>query len=454
MNWKTMTLTGWGRTSHADVLACRPERASEVRAALEIENAGGILAHGGGRSYGDAALNGGGRAILTGRLNRILAFDRETGEVTCEPGVTFRDLIEVFVPRGFMAPASPGTAFATIGGALANDVHGKNHDRHGSFGDHVTSIELMLADGSTRRISPSEDADLFHATIGGLGLTGFMRQISFRLLPGARPQVALAERRIADLDAYLAAFAEIRHTATFSVGWIDALARGRALGRGILETAEFAASDSPGESDAQLRQRAHKVPVDFPGFALNPLAVRLFNAAYFARVGASGRTRVAPLAKFLYPLDAILAWNRIYGERGFYQFQCVLPDAEAPRGLRQLLETIAAAGRGSFLAVLKTLGGAGRGYLSFPLRGFTLALDFPRTRGIEDLLGALERIVRDRGGRIYLAKDALLSAEGFRAMYPQADRFKAVLERVDPNARFTSDLARRLKLKPARSSTA
>ncbi len=447
-----MTLTGWGRTSHASVLACRPERADEVQAALRVENAGGILAYGGGRSYGDAALNAGGRAILTGRLNRILAFDRETGEVTCEPGVTFRDLIDVFVPHGLMPPASPGTAFATIGGAVANDVHGKNHDRHGSFGDHVTAIELMLADGSTRQVSPSEDADLFHATIGGLGLTGFMRQIRVRLLAGAHPKVAVAERRIADLDAYLAAFAEIRDTATFSVGWIDALARGRALGRGILETAEFAASEASDSSGADTPERPHKVPIDFPGFALNPLAVRMFNAAYLARVGPSGRSRVAPLAKFLYPLDAILAWNRIYGKRGFYQFQCVLPDAEAPRGLRQLLETIAAAGRGSFLAVLKTLGGEGRGYLSFPIRGFTLALDFPRTRGIEDLLGGLERIVGDRGGRIYLAKDALVSAESFQAMYPKVDQFKAVLARVDPRARFTSDLARRLGLKPKRRS--
>ncbi|HSE78645.1 MAG TPA: FAD-binding oxidoreductase [Alphaproteobacteria bacterium] len=445
MNWKEATLAGWGRSSTARTRLGRPERLAELDAAPRTADRNGLIARGAGRSYGDAALNDGGRTLLTTRLNRMVSFESMTGELVCEPGVTFGDLIETFAPRGFMPPASPGTAYATIGGAVANDVHGKNHDVHGSFGDHVRWIELILADGSTRRVGAADDPDLFAATIGGLGLTGLMRRIAFRLLPGASAAVEVRERRMSDLDAYLTAFAETRGKSTFSVGWIDALAKSGALGRGILETAEFA----PAAGLVSKPRRRAAVPIDFPGFVLNPASVRLFNAVYFARVPAAGRTRIMPLAQFLYPLDAIADWNRIYGKRGFYQFQCVLPDAESPAGLRTMLEAIAAAGRGSFLAVLKTLGGEGRGHLSFPMRGHTLALDFPRASGAEELIGRLIRITRERGGRVYLAKDALLGAEDFRVMYPRLDEFERVLARVDPMGCFTSDLARRLKLKPA-----
>lgn len=445
MNWKDATLTGWGRVLHARTLVGRPERLAELDTAPALAERGGLIARGAGRSYGDAALNAGGRTLLTTRLNRMLSFEPATGELVCEPGVTFGDLIETFAPRGFMPPASPGTAYATIGGAVANDVHGKNHDVHGSFGDHVRWVELLLANGRTVRIGPDHDPELFAATIGGLGLTGVMRRIAFHLLPGASAAVEVRERRMVDLDAYLTAFAETRGKATFSVGWVDALAKGDALGRGIFETAEFAPAPGPAATPA----RRAAMPVDLPGFILNPMSVRLFNAVYFARVPAAGRTRIKPLGRFLYPLDAIGDWNRIYGKRGFYQFQCVLPDAESPAGLRMLLETIAAAGRGSFLAVLKTLGGDGRGHLSFPMRGHTLALDFPRAQGAEELIGRLIRIAGERGGRVYLAKDALLGAEDFRAMYPRVGEFERVLARVDPGGRFASDLARRLKLKPS-----
>lgn len=439
-----MKVTGWGRNRFATVRAARPERARELEAAVAEAGPGGVLARGASRAYGDAALNEGGAVILTERLNRILEFDAGTGIVTCEPGVTFADLLEVFVPRGFMPPASPGTAFATIGGAVAADVHGKNHDRHGSFGDHVQWFDLLLADGRTVRVTPESDPELFAATIGGMGLTGILRAVAFRLLPGATPWVAVRERRIGDLEEYLQAFEEIRDTATFSVGWIDALATGKSLGRGVLETAEFAA-----ETQTPPARRARGVPVDFPGFVLNRLSVRAFNALYVGRIPEDGRTLTRPFAEFLYPLDSLRDWNRIYGRQGFYQFQCVLPASDAPRGMRQLLETIAGTGRPSFLAVLKTLGGPGRGHLSFPLRGHTLALDFPRRGGAEDLLRRLEAITLDHGGRIYLAKDSVLSREGFRAMYPELPRFEAALRRVDPEGRFISDQARRLGLKGA-----
>lgn len=443
-----MELTGWGRSSVARTRACRPERDREIGEAIAEAGTDTLIARGAGRSYGDAALNDGGRTVLTQRLDRLLAFDAATGALVAEPGVTFRDLVDLFAPRGFMPPTSPGTAFATVGGAVAADVHGKNHDRHGSFGDHVLWIDLQTADGEVRRIAPDSDPELFAATIGGMGLTGIIRAVCFRMLGQASPFVRVRERRVRDLDDFLAAFAQVRDTATFSVGWIDALARGGQLGRGILETAEFAPADA-----ARVRpERTRAVPVDFPSFVLNPLSVRAFNALYYRRVPDSGRERILPFRKFLYPLDAIHHWNRIYGKPGFYQFQCVIPDANARGALTTLLSEIGAAGSASFLAVVKTLGREGRGYLSFPMRGFTLALDFPRRAATEALIRRLEAIALSNGGRVYLAKDALLSPESLRLMYPKTAQFESVLARVDPQARFASDMARRLNLRPRRAA--
>jgi decaprenylphospho-beta-D-ribofuranose 2-oxidase len=442
--WKKVALCGWGRARTAQVEACRPERIAEAGRALAAVGAEGIIAHGSGRAYGDAALNDGGRVMLTRRLDRILAFDPATGEIVAEPGVTFADLLRIFLPRGFLAPVTPGTAFATLGGAVANDVHGKNHDRVGSFGDHVTWLDLLLPSGKVVRISPAERPELFAATIGGIGLTGIILAIAFRLQRVPSPWVVVRERRIADLDSFVAAFAEERARATYSVGWIDGLARGRHLGRGILELAEPAPEHIAG---SPAPERARRVPLDLPSVALNPLSIAAFNALYYRRVPAGGRERPVPYGRFLYPLDAIHDWNRIYGRRGFHQFQCVLPDDSAAHGLRVLLETISAARGASFLAVLKTLGGEGRGHLSFPMRGYTLALDFPRRPGIDSLMSRLERLTLDHGGRIYLAKDACLSAAGLAAMYPKLDAFRAVLREVDPEARMASDMARRLGLR-------
>lgn len=438
--WKRMTLTGWGRSSRAVVDAGRPERVGEARQLLAAVGPEGIIAHGAGRSYGDVALNDGGRVLLTRRLDRILAFDPATGELVAEPGVTFADLLRIFLPRRFLVPVTPGTAFATLGGAVANDVHGKNHDRAGSFGDHVLWLDLLLPSGEIVRVSPQERPELFAATIGGLGLTGVVLAVALRLFRVPSPAVTVQERRVGDLDEFLAVLAEQRAQATYSVGWIDALARGRRLGRGVLELAEPA----PEGTTSPPPKAPRRVPVDFPGAALNPLSVRAFNEVYYRRVPAAGRQRRLPYGRFLYPLDALLDWNRIYGRRGFYQFQCVLPDAEASMGLRSLLEAVSAARGASFLAVLKTLGGEGRGYLSFPKRGYTLALDFPRRPGVEELMGRLERLTLDHGGRIYLAKDACLSASGFAAMYPKLADFRDVLREIDPQRRLVSDMARRL----------
>ena len=446
MSWAQINLTGWGRTSGGAMTACRPERVSELRERVREGPAdGGRIAYGAGRAYGDAALNSQGRVILTRRLNRMLAFDGDSGLLEAEPGVTFNDLLAVFLRRGWLVPATPGTAFATLGGAVANDIHGKNHDRVGSFGDHLAWIDLMLPSGEIVRTTDSERPELFRATIAGLGLTGVIVGIGLRLMRVPSSAVRVRERRCRDLDAFLAALAEVRQRATYSVGWIDGLAKGRELGRGLLEEAEPASEAVP-----DTPQRARRVPMDAPGSLLNPITIGLFNAAYYRRVPVGGRERIVPYRRFLYPLDAISDWNRIYGRGGFFQFQCVLPDASAPRAIRLLLEEIAGSGRASFLAVLKTLGAEGRGYLSFPMRGYTLALDFPRRGGVEDVLRRLERLTLDHGGRIYLAKDAVLSPEGFRAMYPKLPEFQAVLDAIDPEQRLNSDMARRLKIREHR----
>ena len=447
MMWNAQTLTGWGRTAQATMEVGRPERPRDLSALLADTNGTSVVVHGAGRSYGDAALNEGGRAILTERLSRLLSFNQKTGRLVCEAGVTFADLMRIFLPRGFCVPVTPGTAFATIGGAVATDVHGKNHDRVGSFGDHVEWIELLLANGQTAKVSRKARPALFAATIGGMGLTGIIISVCFKMARVPSASLRVRERRIADLDAFFAAFEEVRSEAEYSVGWIDALARGGNLGRGILETAEAA----EGDLSRPAKDKQRRVPIDLPGITLNPLTVGAFNERYYRRVPVEGRESLCPAEQFFYPLDAVQDWNRIYGKRGFYQFQCVIPDDTARDGIRRALETISAARSASFLAVLKTLGGEGRGMLSFPLRGYTLALDFPRRNSIETLMAKLEGITLDHGGRIYLAKDAVLSPEGFAAMYPRRDVFQEILAEVDPKGRFQSDMSRRLNLKGAKA---
>jgi decaprenylphospho-beta-D-ribofuranose 2-oxidase len=445
MIWKDCELAGWGRVPRARAEACRPERLGLLQAAIAAAGPRGIIARGGGRSYGDQALNGEGRVLLTGRLDRFLGFDRTSGLLECEPGVTFRHLLEVFLPKGFVFPTAPGTAFATVGGAVANDVHGKNHERAGGFAEHVEWLELALASGEVVRTSPALRPELFRATVGGGGLTGVITRVAFRMRPTPARRIAVSEKRMADLDAFFAAFEAEGSRAEFSVGWIDALARGPALGRGILELGRYA-TDSGGDPPPPIGA-SHRLPIDLPSWALNRASVRLFNRVYLGRVPPDGRERLLPLDAFLFPLDAVLDWNRAYGRRGFRQFQCVIPEALARAGIGQLLTVIAQSGAASPLAVLKRLGRAGRGHLSFPLPGYTLALDFPERKGTAPLLGRLEGIVRDHGGRLYLAKDSTLTANGFAAMYPELDAFRAVLAEVDPGGRFQSDQARRLGIR-------
>ncbi len=437
MRWKETEYTGWGRALRARGRLARPERLSTL---IELSAESPAPAIGMLRSYGDVALNSGGRAIDMTRLDRILGFDPESGIVEVEAGVNIGDLGLTFAARGWIPPVMPGTGFATIGGCIANDVHGKNHHVAGSFGQHVAEITL-LQNGRRKTIGPERNAGLFRATVGGLGQTGVIASAKIRMMPCKGDMMVLTERRIDDWEGFLSALDGTR--ADYAVGWIDATARGGALGRGILEEGEITSGISPG------RGRAREVPFDAPHWALSGPVVRAFNAAYFRRVPAAGRTSVKPITAPFFPLDRLHNWNRLYGRRGFHQFQCVVPLAGAD-SLRRMLERIADSGLASPLAVLKRMGEGRGGYLSFPMEGYTLAVDFPNRPAAVTLIGKLERMSADAGGRIYFAKDSLAGPERVAEMYPDHQRWLKEVRKADPEGALITDLVRRLGLREAR----
>lgn len=432
--WREVTLTGWGRVHRAPTRAARPERASQLIEALDAAGPS-LCLYGAGRSYGDAALNSGGATVITSRLDRVLSFDDETGEVEVEPGATIGGLLRDFGPHGWAPPVAPSTGSVTVAGAIANDIHGKDHQGAGSFGQHVTRITLRTGAGETLTLQPKDEA--FRATVGGVGLTGAIlsARLRMRRIPGV--DAAVRERRMPCLDAFIEAFAESGQH--YSVGWVDAGATGASLGRGILKEGE--ATGEP--SRARLR-RPRAIPFDAPSFLLSGPVARAFNAAYYARVPKEGRTRVLPMPAFLFQLDAVADWNRLYGKRGFHQFQCVVP-LDATESLRAILAE--ASGMTSPLCVLKRLGPSRAGMLSFPMEGWTLTLDFPSTQASADLIGRLGAMALDAGGRVYLAKDALLPPSAIPRMHPELDAFRAVCDRLDPEGRVTSDMARRLQIR-------
>ena len=434
MRFRTTVYSGWGRALTAKGALARPERQGALERLAASRPAPAI---GNCRSYGDACLNDGGQAVVTTRLDRILGFDPETGEVEAEAGTTLGDLLRVFAPKGWLPPVMPGTGFATLGGAIAMDVHGKNHHGHGSFGQHVTAMTLATPDG-VQSLTP--DDPLFRATMGGIGQTGIVTRATIRLLRRKGDVMIVTERRARNWDEHIALLDASE--ATYTVGWIDATATGASLGRGILEEAETGAGLVPAP------KKPKRIPFDAPHFALSPVVVRNFNRLYYARVPARGRTLVRPIDLFFFPLDKIHDWNRLYGKRGFHQFQCVVPLQAAPQ-LRRMLVEIATSGLASPLAVLKRMGPGRAGMLSFPMEGYTLAVDFPNRDAARRLIGRLEAMALDAGGRLYLAKDALASGNVIRAMYPEFDAWSEIVERTDPQGHFATDMTRRLKLRRA-----
>ncbi|GGA14206.1 FAD-binding protein [Neptunicoccus cionae] len=437
MRWKTAELTGWGRVLTGKAELARPEKPAALSQILKKSPAPAIGAQ---RSYGDAAVNGNGRAIDMTRLDRFISFDPETGILHAEAGCSITDMLDTFAPQGWMPAVMPGTGFATLGGCIAHDVHGKNHHKAGTFGQHVVAVDLMGADGSTKTITPESDPALFKATIGGLGQTGAIVSAKIKMIPCSSRLIQVDERRAANLVEFMEMLKA--SNATYCVGWIDGTANGQSLGRGILEEAELTSSNM-----APKRRKPRKVPFNAPKFALSPPTVRLFNRMYFNRIPKQGRGVLRSLKDFFFPLDKIHDWNKLYGKRGFHQFQCVLPDETAERTLRDMLRLIADAGLASPLAVLKRTGAGRAGLLSFPMEGFTLALDFPNSEKSRALVAQLNALAAEAGGRIYFAKDSLATAAQARQMYPELAEWQKTVEAADPEGAFKTDLIRRLKLR-------
>ena len=443
-----MKLSGWGRYP---VIDCRTARLRRREDLCDLLGRGPtLIARGNGRSYGDAAVNPD-LTVSMLAMDRIWAFDDETGLLTCEAGVLLADILRTFAPRGWFPPVVPGTRFVTVGGMIAADVHGKNHHRDGTFGVHVESLTLALANGQLRRCSATENVGLFRATIGGMGLTGVILSASFRLRRIETTYVLQETLAARDLDTVMALFEESRDW-PYSVAWIDCLAQGSALGRALLRRgrpldrrslpARLARNPLSPRPAGRLT-----VPLDAPPALLNRVPVRLFNELYYRLGRARGRMRPMHFEPFFFPLDRIAAWNRLYGRNGFVQYQCVLPKRESQAGIAALLARVAAAGQGSFLAVLKLLGPGRGGLLSFPMEGYTLALDFPLRAGTLPLLDALDTITHAHGGRVYLAKDACCAPELIRRGYPEWTTFRAARAAADSAATtFASSLSRRLGL--------
>ncbi|HEX8707281.1 MAG TPA: FAD-binding oxidoreductase [Pyrinomonadaceae bacterium] len=441
----TKEISGWGRYPRQHARLTRPERIAEAVPPA----AGSMIARGQGRSYGNAAMLADGLVMLTERLNRFLDFDEQTGVLRAEAGTTLAEVLEVFVPRGWFLPVTPGTKFVSLGGAVAADVHGKNHHRDGTFGDYVSELELVLADGSRRRCSPHLNADLFRATVGGMGLTGIITEVTFQLIPVETAYMAVQHHRARDLDASLALLEDKERDDKYTVAWIDCLARGRRLGRSVLMRGHHArGGELPAKLTEPLRLKTRRrlnLPFDLPSWALNSLTVAAFNRLYYHWQGAKKRSFVTDYESYFYPLDSIGNWNRLYGRRGFVQYQCLLPTTGARGGLRILLEELARSRRASFLAVLKRFGAEGAGLLSFPAEGYTLALDLPVSDPeLFPFLDRLDQIVLRHGGRVYLAKDTRVQAETFRRMYPRFDEWARLKAEFDPFNRFNSELSRML----------
>ena len=436
MKSATKPFEGWGRFPVEECRAWRPEKARDLR---EVAAQHDILARGLGRAYGDAALNPN-ALVLTEKLNRFLGF--ENGVLECEGGASFADIIETFGPRGWFLPVTPGTKFVSVGGAVACDVHGKNHHRDGTISNFVESFDLLTASGEILRCARDENAHAFWATVGGMGLTGIITRARLKLIPVQSAAIRAKFDRTRNLDETLQAF-DADENYQYSVAWLDLLATGESLGRGVLIRGNHASGEEA-KSFRAASKKQKPVPIDFPNWALNPLSVRAFNETYYAS-HPSGE-KLASWDEFFYPLDGVAGWNKIYGKRGFVQYQCALPHNSSRDGLRKLLEKLSASGRPSFLAVLKTFGPANDAPLSFPFGGHTLALDLPMSEGATEFTRELDEIVLGCGGRVYLAKDATLLPENLPIMYPRLDEWRGIKARLDPDNKFQSSLSRRLAL--------
>lgn len=444
---ETVSVTGWGRTAPTAARVIRPRTYPEAVAAVQGCGARGGIARGLGRAYGDAAQNAGGTVIDVTGLDRIHVVDADAGVVLCDAGVSLHRLMEVLLPLGWFVPVTPGTRYVTVGGAIGADIHGKNHHVAGSFTRHVTSFELLTADGTVRTVR--QGSPLFDATAGGMGLTGVVLTATVRLQPVETSLMSVDTERAADLDDLMARLTAGDHRYAYSVAWIDLLARGAATGRAVLTRGDHAPLDAlpPRARRAPLSFRPSRLPsapAFLPEGLLTRTSVALFNELWYRRAPRTRTGELQKLSAFFHPLDGVPHWNRVYGRGGFVQYQFVVGHGRED-ALRRIVGRVSARRCPSFLAVLKRFGEADPGWLSFPRPGWTLALDIPAgLPGLAAFLDGLDEEVAAAGGRVYLAKDSRLRPELLAAMYPRLEDFRALRAELDPRGVFVSDLARRL----------
>jgi decaprenylphospho-beta-D-ribofuranose 2-oxidase len=443
-------IAGWGGTSPSRARLATPLTDDDARHLVARAPERGVIARGLGRAYGDAAQNAGGLVLDATALSGITAADLERGVVTARAGTSLQELMQWLVPRGWF-PITPGTRLITVGGAIASDIHGKGHHRDGTFGNQVLAITLLTGTGERLVLTPDGTPERFWATVGGMGLTGVILDATFQLIPVETRFIRVDEKRRPDLDSMLASMEESDDAYHYSVAWIDCSARGRHLGRGILGQGDHARFD---ELPRRLRDRAHafaprplaQAPPIMPNGLVNAWTVRAFNEVWYRKTRVSHRGSIQDLGLFFHPLDLVNEWKTVYGTRGFVQYQFVVPFGEED-SLREVIELMSAEELPSFLAVLKRFGAANPGMLSFPMPGWTLAVDIPVGRSrLATIFDRMDDIVLAAGGRVYLAKDARTKPEHLELMYPRLPEWREVRSQLDPQGVVTSDLARRLGL--------
>lgn len=411
-----------------------------------VASEGSFIPRGNGRCYGDASLAD--RTVSTLKYDKILSFDTQNGVLECQSGITLDQVLEVIVPKGWFLPVTPGTKFITVGGAIASDVHGKNHHVDGCFSHHVHEMDILLASGETVRCTPSLHTDLFEATCGGMGLTGVITRVKFGLKKIETSYIKQKQIKAANLDEVLQLFKDYKDY-TYSVAWIDCLQKGKDFGRSILILGEHATVNELPESKKSdplklPRKKQFTFPFNLPWWVLNTFTVKAFNFLYYAKNTRKEINNVVSYEPFFYPLDAILHWNRGYGSKGFVQYQFVVP-MHAKQGLIEIMQKISDAGMGSFLAVLKVFGKQDS-LISFPTEGYTLALDFPVRKGLMEFLDELDEIVLKYGGRLYMSKDARMKPSVLEAGYPRLQQFKNIIRKYNPKNKLRSIQSDRLRL--------
>lgn len=445
-------VSGWGRTPVSASRVVRAATRDDLASAAKGAGPRGIVARGLGRAYGDSAMNAGGTVVVSTDVSGLLELDDATGTARVLAGTSLDALLREVVPRGWFVPVTPGTRYITVGGAIAADVHGKDHHASGSFGAHVRSLVLALPDGTCLTLSPESDPEEFWATCGGMGLTGTILEATVALYPIETSLCTVDTDRVPDLDTLLGMLTEGGAHHRYSVAWVDLLAKGRNLGRAVLTQGDFAPLDALAADDGRRADPLAYDPMEplpappLPSGTLNRLSIRAFNELYFRVAPRRRRGELQSITRYFYPLDIAGGWNRWYGHQGFLQWQFMLPFG-AEDTLREIVESLANQDAGSFLTVLKYFGEADPGPLSFPGPGWTLSLDVPSgCRGLAELLDRLDRRVADEGGRLYFAKESRMRPELVPVMYPRLDEWRAVRDRLDPERQLVSDLARRLQL--------